>query len=129
MLVVAGTTNNDRSLLWRANGVGSNYSYVEMKNATNTPTSTGASNENRGRFTNDQVIADTQFVLHSTFLDYSATDKHKTVLNRVSNATSLVSATANVWADTAAISSIEIWLSTAQYKTGTTFSLWGSNRL
>jgi hypothetical protein len=58
------------------------------------------------------------------FFDYSATDKHKSVLARAnSSATEMF---AGRWANTAAITSIEVfWISTGNFKTGSTFYLYG----
>lgn len=63
------------------------------------------------------------------FMDYSATDKHKTILIR-DTTTATTRATAGRWASTSAITSIELEDATGQtFDAGTTFSLYGSNRL
>jgi hypothetical protein len=59
------------------------------------------------------------------FLDYSATDKHKTALNR-GNTTTFVQAGVSRWANTAAVNTIALkLLSSNTYSSGTTFSLYG----
>jgi len=65
-----------------------------------------------------------QAVFITQFMDYSATDKHKTYLSRSNNAANGVSAVAGRWANTAAITSIAL-TSGANFATGTTFSLYG----
>jgi hypothetical protein len=60
-------------------------------------------------------------------LDYSATDKHKTVLSRSSRGNFGVTATASRWADTAAISQMVLGLNASTWKIGSTFSLYGVN--
>jgi hypothetical protein len=58
-------------------------------------------------------------------MDYSATDKHKTVLNRTDTADYVAWASAGRWANTAAITSIYLAPSTGQFATGFTVSLYG----
>jgi hypothetical protein len=66
-------------------------------------------------------------------MDYSATDKHKTVLSNraVADASGYtVGMQAGRWANTAAITTIYIAdQSGYNFDAGSTFSLWGSNRL
>jgi hypothetical protein len=58
-------------------------------------------------------------------MDYSATDKHKTVLVRSNAASTGVEAIAQRWASTAAITSILVFPSTGSWAAGGTFSLYG----
>jgi hypothetical protein len=58
-------------------------------------------------------------------MDYSATDKHKTVLSRANNTSNEVSAIASRWANTSAITSVEVFVSSGSYDTGSTFALYG----
>ncbi len=68
----------------------------------------------------------TRFMCVTQFMDYSATDKHKTVLSRNNDDdTRALSALAQRWANTAAITSITCILSANSYATGSTFSLYG----
>jgi len=102
---------------------GSNYSYVSMQgNGSGTTSSSGtnafikamelqASNEN--------------ILLVMQFLDYSATDKHKTIIHRT-NLESEASAFANRYASTSGITSIEIPVGGGgTLEAGTTLSLYG----
>jgi hypothetical protein len=59
------------------------------------------------------------------FMDYSATDKHKTVICRSGVPGLQIRAIANRWANTAAITSIRVQLDGSSYDTGSTFSLYG----
>lgn len=59
----------------------------------------------------------------SHIMDYSATDKHKTVLTRTNDG-ALVSAQAQRWASTSAITSINLAYS-VDIASGSTFSLYG----
>ena len=59
-------------------------------------------------------------------MDYSATDKHKTVLNRANAPTFQVAAQVHRWASTSAITSLQIFnLSGGNIKAGSTFTLYG----
>ncbi len=59
-------------------------------------------------------------------MDYSATDKHKTVLVRYSGADNDITAQAGRWASTNAITTIRLFDSGGQsYQIGDTFSLYG----
>jgi hypothetical protein len=58
-------------------------------------------------------------------MDYSATDKHKTALSRSNNAGVVVSAHAGRWANTSAVTSINIEAIGLLYQSGSTFSLYG----
>lgn len=59
------------------------------------------------------------------FLDYSATDKHKTILTRSNDTVYGVEAWANRWASTAGVTSITIPAGGDTWAAGSTFSLYG----
>ena len=58
------------------------------------------------------------------FMDYSATDKHKTIISRYANP-SATSAFAFRWANTSAINNLEIYASANNFASGSTFYLYG----
>jgi hypothetical protein len=60
-------------------------------------------------------------------MDYSATNKHKTVLVRADNANSITMAHAARWANTSAITSIVLtsFEGAGNFAIGSTFSLYG----
>jgi hypothetical protein len=60
------------------------------------------------------------------FLDYSATDKHKSTLARTNNpGDEGAQAYAGRWASTSAITEIDLFAGSADYSTGSTFYLYG----
>lgn len=59
------------------------------------------------------------------FVDYGATDKHKTVLVRANAHSNGVIMTAGRWASTSAISSITVFPESGSWDIGSTFSLYG----
>lgn len=59
-------------------------------------------------------------------MDYSATDKHKSVLARVNNGGRMTGAAAGRWESTSAITTVKVYLSNTQsWDAGATFSLFG----
>jgi hypothetical protein len=128
ILVINGSTTGNADFGLRFNGdSGANYSFVYM-GGNGSGTASGA---NSGE---TQVVLDAYFWrstersnLVAQIMDYSATDKHKTVLSRNSVASGGVDAFANRWANTAAITSVEVRVSTGgqSFATGTTLSLYG----
>jgi hypothetical protein len=121
VLVVAGTASTQTGFLIKFNGdnTESNYFRVLMLgNGSTTSSSTG----------NNSVFGSVYTVQSSnitSIMDYSATDKHKTLLLRSNSASDFTYATAGRWANTAAITSINLSCSGATFSIGTTFSLYG----
>jgi len=58
-------------------------------------------------------------------MDYSATDKHKTVLTRFGDSGDGSGASTGRWASTSAITSIKVYPNTENFATGSTFALYG----
>jgi hypothetical protein len=124
IVVFNGTTQatGGRNFVMRFNGdSGSNYSNVTMFGNGST-TSSGAA----GTTSALNVIVDNNpGVAIAQIMDYSATDKHKTVLGRGNVAAIGVDARASRWANTAAITSITMFPDTLKWLSGSTFSLYG----
>jgi hypothetical protein len=124
VLVVSGTTSTGAGAPTRFNGdSGSNYSQVFAAGDGSSPFSSSGSGTSLeiGFFTANPAMSITQI------MDYSATDKHKTVLVRYgSPASSNVTAMrAARWANTSAITSLAITLGSGSFLTGSTFNLYG----
>jgi hypothetical protein len=117
IFVVRGT-----SLNLRVNGdTGSNYSNVSMYGTGSTAAS--GSETTTFFYTNwfgTGTTANRMYICQ--FMDYSATDKHKTILLRGDLADAESNANAGRWANTSAITSISIVGTPAA---GSTFSLYG----
>jgi hypothetical protein len=58
-------------------------------------------------------------------MDYSATDKHKTVLTRFDDASQATGAFASRWANTAAVTQIVLYITGTTFAAGSNFSLYG----
>lgn len=124
VLVVNGSVSGG-DVRWTANNdtTNSNYSGVTMVGNGSTASSSAPSALagnvifNYGTGTNLST-----WIL--TLLDYSATDKHKTLLGR-QDSTGNTAAAANRWANTAAITSFYVWPASATWAAGSTFALYG----
>jgi hypothetical protein len=97
-----------------------NYTSVRMKNLGGSP----SSNANGGSIRwETQSTSEATTILN--FMDYSATDKHKTVLVRAGAADTQVEASATRWANTNAITSIAINFLGTDLVSGSTLALYG----
>jgi hypothetical protein len=121
ILVFSGTTSVDTQIRVRFNSdSGSNYSWVQMfGNGSVAGSVSGTDTSLRGTNFNTVVGQNTVQIM-----DYSATDKHKTVLIRRSRDTDTIAA-AERWANTAAITTITLVTNSGTYNSGTTFALYG----
>jgi hypothetical protein len=101
---------------------GSNYTEVRMS-GSGSATSSGTATRNFMRLDDFGFVGTTAgHVNIAQLMDYSATDKQKTVLARASNANNGVTGAACRWANTSAITTITFVNSHAA---GSTFSLYG----
>ena len=122
---VKGATTNAYTGL-RFNGdSGSNYSYVNMRgNGSSALSNSGTLNNAAVGAVFSEASTTEAATAIVQIMDYSATDKHTTLLTR-DKSVGIVSASAVRWANTAAVTSIQI-LDTggANYAAGSTFSLY-----
>ena len=101
---------------------GNNYTGVLM---FGTGSSTGSVSYPAGPQVDVGGLFTTQTNVITSIMDYSATDKHKTILSRYSNAGNEVGAFASRWASTSAITSLQAFISGNAFVSGTTLSLYG----
>jgi hypothetical protein len=80
-----------------------------------------------GSFANNYVFGynTAGILITMDILDYSATDKHKTILTRGNNTARTVNAVVNRWPSTAAVTSIRFNGNGANFTIGSTFALYG----
>jgi len=122
-LVITGTSSTFVGVFWIINSdaTSTNYYNVYMLGDGG---GTGSGSANSNSWSSFRSSNLTQYV--ADVFDYSATDKHKTVLLRQNAASeSGTLAIAGRWANTAAITSLQISLGVATFSTGTTFALYG----
>lgn len=110
----------------RVNGdTGSNYPSVRMQASSGGTYASATFNFTYFRLSgNSDMGTDFSFVSVIQIMDYSATDKHKAVLVRA-NSSYGTDAHAGRWANTGAVTSLEIYPSTGNLDVGSTFSLYG----
>jgi hypothetical protein len=106
---------------------GSNYSSINMVGlGSGTPTSGTGAGQPASYPNFGQLESTSEFMLAVLqFFDFSATDKHKSMLFRANLASQNVNAIASRWANTAAITSITITANGSTFAIGSTFSLYG----
>lgn len=128
VIQTAGTTANFPNMTVRFNGdSGSNYNGpVGMYGNGSSPASwfQGA-NRTDMNFTYFNLQSTDRNLFRAEILDYSATDKHKTVLARQDVPTNGTEALAGRWASTSAITSIVITVPSVSFNSGSTFALYG----
>ena len=96
-----------------------NYPFVYMRgNGSTTDSGTGSKDLS-------YVFTSAPFQIQMQIMDYTATDKHSTVLTRDGNAANQTVARAMRWANTSAITSVKILVGAGNFNAGTTFSLYG----
>ena len=125
---ILGATGLDFGLMRFNSDSGGNYSYVGMSGDGSAASSDNASSQN-------QILLPVYFAWTTTdslsgvvnIMDYSATDKHKTVLIRFGGAAQGTEASAQRWASTSAVTSISIQGSSHNFASGSTFALYGVN--
>ena len=109
---------------------GTNYSYV-LADGRGTSAISGAGSGQTQLYGTNSVSSGDSGMAVVQFMDYSATDKHKTILTRANNTqtNSTVRMSAQRWANTSAITQIFVFDSSDNFAAGSTFYLWGLNRL
>lgn len=126
LLVVSANTSVTTDNAFRVNSdSGSNYSTVVMYGTG----SSAASSSDSGSYGFVGYSNTTEYAAQIThFMDYSATDKHKTIISRYGPAGNYVIARAARWASTSAITSITLYAGTpggTTFTSGSTFALYG----
>ena len=107
---------------------GSNYFGVWMNGTGSAAGSSSESSQTSARIAGVSVGPANTYsnIAILQFIDYSATDKHKTVLSRYGSADTETQATASRYASTSAITSIRFFDILGQtFQTGSTFNLYG----
>jgi hypothetical protein len=127
VIVINGSVATGAAFYFRFNGdAATNYSIVNAQ-GFNSPTSGTVADNKMVPWPPNNLVANQPFLLTSNFMDYSATDKHKTSLHRIggqAGGETWVAMTAGRWANTAAVTTILIE-SPVNFNAGATFALYG----
>lgn len=126
VLVVEVSASSASAIVLRINSdTGNNYSNVRMGGNGSTTVSSTQTTSFFSASSYGTVGTDKSTVIWR-LLDYSATDKHKSALCRFDRASTGVTATASRWANTAAITALELnTLGNPDFAIGSTFYLYG----
>jgi len=127
ILVINGSVNftGPDSTIMRFNGdTAANYSNVRM---IGTGSSASSYADTQGYAYIGVEVDSSGFAIVTQIMDYSATNKHKTLLSRGNQGGGWVTAHAARWANTAAITSVSVLANASGvvFYAGTTFSLYG----
>lgn len=123
ILVVEGTSNVSSNAYLYFNGDTTSGNYANVFAAGNGSSPSSGSN-GIGAYVGG-IYGSNRSLNIIQVMDYSATDKHKTRLSRMSVAGAEVSMIAGRWANTAAVTSMTFTLISNTMSTGTTLSLYG----
>ena len=129
ILVINGTMASAGNFSYRLNGdSGNNYNIVYAQAWNGGVLSGTLSPENRMLpWVPNNIDTSGNFYWQSQLMDYAATDKQKTALNRINGLNSgsqLTAMSAGRWANTAAVTSMNV-IATQNFSVGSTFSLYG----
>jgi len=127
LVVVATTASSGQAGLIRVNSdSGANYNRVFMLGDGSSAVSNSFTGQSSFMTNFSAGFSSTvpSSVIFNLF-DYSATNKHKTALNRNDQAATGVEAQAMRWASTSAVTSLSIQPSSGNFNTGSTFALYG----
>jgi hypothetical protein len=131
VVIFTGTTvTTTNYTVIRLNGdTGANYSAQAMSFSVSTGNAAAGTNPNGTSSINSnyntQPHSTNRIQTTLNIMDYSATDKHKTILVRSGQAAAGTDAFANRWANTAAVTSISFAPNGQSWAAGATFALYG----
>jgi hypothetical protein len=125
VVVAAGSTTLQGRIRLNSD-TGSNYSYQRISGSGITATGTNLASQTLGFVSAVSRAATTSALqMNINIMDYSATNKHTTMISRADNAANGTEAFANRWLNTAAVTSVTILTSTGNWAAGSTFALYG----
>ena len=126
VVVFTGTGSTTLQGRIRLNGdTGSNYTYIRISGSGSAATSATASGTSGFISAIAQATTTDALQMNINIMDYSATDKHKTINSRAAQAANGTEAFVNRWANTSAVTSVQILTSTGNWAIGTTAALYG----
>lgn len=124
VLVVNATAPGNNLNLRFNSDTGTNYSYVWANGNGSTTVSNSAASQNQMILTSATYLTSVRNTNISQIMDYSATDKHKTVLTR-GNGEYGTEMRAGRWASTSAITSVTAICDGGSFDANSSFYLYG----
>jgi len=128
-LVVQATTSgaNAAGFTLNSDATNGNYSWVQMfGDGSSAVSNSGSGASGILPFTPNQNFSTTvPSIVTLDVMDYSATDKHKSMLYRTNRADAVTTAIAARWANTAAVTTLTVNAISVNFVIGSTFALYG----
>jgi hypothetical protein len=111
----------------RLNGdTAANYVYQRLSGNGSSASAATATNQSLGFLSSIAQATTTDAIqININIIDYSATDKRKTIISRANQAANGTEAFGNSWANTVAVTSVQIFTNTGNWAAGSTFALYG----
>jgi hypothetical protein len=127
VLVMEYTTTTGTGPVFTFNASSTGYNYVVAQGNGSTTGSYGATGDTYFPFDGNAGSDTSKQSAILNIFDYSVTDKHKSIVFRRNKPNAMVHMMAGRWANTAAITSIELnsFANSGIWATGTTFALYG----
>jgi hypothetical protein len=126
ILVFNGSASADENMRFRFNGSTSGYTAIEAAGSGSVTAKATNPASGAGYVTiNYPSVGTGRTVGVYQFMDYSATDKQKSVLLRNNSSDWGTAMTSARWANTAAITSIQLYPNAGTFSAGSTFALYG----
>jgi len=124
LIVQSGTTGGADMSIRLNSDSGSNYNWVQMYG---TGSGSGTSNAfaSQNHFFDYGTPTTLDAMMTVQLQDYSATDKHKSVLARRDWAAGLTLASAGRWASTSAVTALQVYAFSGSFIAGSSFALYG----
>jgi hypothetical protein len=126
VVVATGSTTLQGRIRLNGDSGSSSYAYQRI---SGTGSAASANIDNAESFAHISSIAQATTTgalqMNINIMDYSATNKHKTILSRADQAANGTDAHSNRWKNTAAVTSVQILTSTGNWAAGSTFALYG----
>lgn len=123
VFIIDGTATTNQAAAMRFNGdSGTNYSAIQMYGLGS---STGVYSSGSLNYFRIEAMYTSKTMKKIQIMDYSTTNKHKHGLIRSDWGNGEIDAIAARWANTAAITSIELYIPTYAFSAGTTIALYG----
>jgi hypothetical protein len=125
VVVAQGSTNVSGRIVLNGD-TGANYGYQRLSGSGSSASAATESSRTVGFLSSIAQATTTGAIqININIIDYSATDKRKTIISRADQAANGTEAFSNSWANTAAVTSLEILRNTGNWAAGSTFALYG----
>ena len=121
--IPSGTVN--WAMLFNNQEDGGTYSYVNIYGTGSSAGSNGSASTGRFQLDVSGILSSNRVQANINLTDYSSTVKHKSVLWRYTNVAYETNATIGRWANTSAVTSIQLRAGSSTWQAGSTFALYG----